>query len=57
MISLILIDEKKPYFGGKKECDPGQEQEANEAFDPKNLICPGCAGINADCPKHGQEYM
>ena len=44
---------KKPYFAGGYQC-----QEANDRFDPAELICPGCQpqSVN-DCPQHGKDWL
>lgn len=47
---------KKPYFGGQRRCDAGEQ---NRPFDPKDLICGACAGgaLATTCPRHGSEYI
>lgn len=44
---------KRPYFAGGYQC-----QEANDQFDPKELVCPACQpqSVN-DCPVHGNEWL
>jgi len=46
---------KEPYFGGERAC----AAEAPEAFDPEELVCGGCSGIEVAqvCSKHGREYL
>ena len=46
---------KLPYFAGNYQC-----QEAGGAFDPAELICPGCQPNSAnvtECDKHGSEWL
>jgi len=47
---------KRPYFGGQRRCDAGEQ---NQPFDPKDLICGACAGgaLSTNCPKHGKDYI
>lgn len=33
-------------------------QEANAAFDPEELVCPGCQPHSVDnCPTHGMDWL
>merc|ERR1712137_772715 len=48
---------KRPYFGGKKECEAGGNEEANANFDPTELVCPACSGLNSKCDTHGTDYI
>lgn len=44
---------KKPYFAGGYQC-----QEAVAAFDPEELVCPGCQpGSVEDCKLHGKDWL
>jgi len=44
---------KRPYFAGGYAC-----QEANVAFDPAELVCPGCQPQSVeDCPTHGRDWL
>lgn len=55
---------KKPYFAGLRDCrgGPGEDNNPNREYDPKDLICgahaniAGVAGIT-DCPKHGKDFI
>ena len=47
---------RKPYFGGRKACDAG-DQAREENFNAQDLICPGCAGFDGTCATHGTDYM
>ncbi|CAD8118063.1 unnamed protein product [Paramecium sonneborni] len=48
---------KKPYFGGKKDCQLELEAEQNRQ-NLSDLICPSCCGqqING-CKTHGTEFL
>jgi hypothetical protein len=42
-----------PFFAGGAQC-----QEANAAFDPAELVCPGCQPQSVDdCPTHGRDWL
>merc|ERR1712130_954222 len=44
---------KKPYFAGGYQC-----QEADQAYDPKEMICPGCQPSSVeDCSVHGTDWL
>jgi E3 ubiquitin-protein ligase MYCBP2 len=44
---------QNPYFAGGYQC-----QEANEAFDPAELLCPSCQPSSIeDCPTHGKDWL
>ncbi len=48
---------KKPYYGGKKDCNRG----VDHVLQPEEYVCSLCAfqGIrgNASCSKHGTEHI
>lgn len=54
----------KPYFAGLRECrgGPGDNNNPNREYDPKDLICgahaniAGVAGIS-DCKTHGKDFI
>lgn len=54
---------KKPYFGGKKNCEAGilaEEQKNKKEFKPEELVCANCCDIgvgNSNCPQHGAEFI
>lgn len=52
---------KKPYFGGKKNCEAAaEEQKDQKEFKPEELVCPKCSDVgmgNVDCRVHGGEYI
>ncbi len=44
---------QKPYFAGGYAC-----QEASGAFDPAELVCPGCQPHSVDdCSIHGKDWL
>jgi len=48
---------KKPYFGGKKECEQNMDRGNYEASE---LVCPGCAAVGLEgqtCGTHGLEFI
>ncbi|OMJ84353.1 hypothetical protein SteCoe_14579 [Stentor coeruleus] len=48
---------KKPYFGGKKDCEQNNDQAK---FDAKELVCPACSAVGmegADCKVHGKDFI
>eukprot|EP00362_Geleiidae_sp_MMETSP1317_P002486 CAMPEP_0201282632 /NCGR_PEP_ID=MMETSP1317-20130820/6205_1 /ASSEMBLY_ACC=CAM_ASM_000770 /TAXON_ID=187299 /ORGANISM="Undescribed Undescribed, Strain Undescribed" /LENGTH=139 /DNA_ID=CAMNT_0047595947 /DNA_START=119 /DNA_END=539 /DNA_ORIENTATION=- len=52
---------KKPYFGGKKECNNVQDQD--KPYNPEELVCPVDSASSPDekhltnCPKHGGDFI
>jgi E3 ubiquitin-protein ligase MYCBP2 len=52
---------KKPYFGGRKDCERLREEASNnEAFKPEELVCAQCSSIGIAlriCPKHGKDFI
>ncbi|OMJ78568.1 hypothetical protein SteCoe_21592 [Stentor coeruleus] len=48
---------KKPYFGGKKDCEQNNDQAK---FNPEELVCPSCSAIGmegSDCKVHGKDFI
>jgi hypothetical protein len=50
---------KKPYFGGKKACEGGNEAQD---FKAEDLVCPKCAAVGSgagikNCNKHGLDFI
>jgi len=48
---------KKPYFGGKKECEQNLDRDH---YDQSELVCPACSAIGmqgTDCPTHGKDFI
>ncbi|MES1909680.1 MAG: hypothetical protein MHM6MM_002381 [Cercozoa sp. M6MM] len=47
---------RKPYFGGRQECDDGLARGDNNNAD--ELVCGACSGIGSDaCAVHGRENI
>lgn len=54
----------KPYFAGMRECrgGPGDNNNPNREYDPKDLICGAHANIagvagTSDCKTHGKDFI
>eukprot|EP00210_Caulerpa_lentillifera_P003297 g3148.t1 len=49
---------KKPYYGGKRQCQAAAEANAGD-YDPKELICGQCsiAAGGQECRIHGKTYI
>lgn len=48
---------KRPYFGGKKNCEDNRDRAD---YNPEELVCPGCAAVGVEgtlCPTHGTDYI
>ena len=56
---------KKPYFGGRKDCERLREEaQNNQKFKPEELMCPDCVDIHLgidtninNCKIHGKEFI
>lgn len=48
---------KNPYFGGRRNCEQPAEGADASAYNPAELLCGGCSTLNAECKKHGKDYI
>eukprot|EP01017_Pseudomicrothorax_dubius_P036172 TRINITY_DN5154_c0_g4_i1.p1 TRINITY_DN5154_c0_g4~~TRINITY_DN5154_c0_g4_i1.p1 ORF type:complete len:386 (+),score=45.62 TRINITY_DN5154_c0_g4_i1:211-1368(+) len=53
---------KKPYFGGKKNCELAMEEEKQgvEGFKAEELVCSNCCDVGVhvqNCQTHGKDYI